>query len=383
MKTGKINRRNWLKSGLMFSAGALVAPSVLAKGGGYNKFTGEYEFESELNGITAKLNYNENPYGPSKSAIEAFRAAAVEGNLYPDKVSNTVREMIAEEEGVSVDHIFLGSGSSEILTMTGLAYGADKGSLMSAHPTFKTMLDTAVGIGCDWQQVPLTKELKHDLPAMKAGVGPNTKLVYICNPNNPTGTLLDPKELKAFCNEVSARVPVFVDEAYTDFLDDPKANSMIDLIHEGKDIIIARTFSKIHGLAGLRVGYGIARPEIADRITRYSTRLITVSGPSLAAATASFKDENFKSMVKEKNAEARDYTFKELNKRGFKPTKSSTSFMIFPINMKPGDYLQQMRDKGVAVRSWTFDDQNWCRVSIGKMEEMEQFISALNTVHKS
>ena len=384
MKTIKINRRNWLKSGLMLGAGAALSPTtLLANTSGYNKYTGEYEFEGEINGLKAKLNANENPYGPSEKAIDAFRTAAAEGNLYPFEFAREVRAIIAKEEGVTADHIFLGSGSSEILTMTGLAFGAQKGALMSAFPTFRTMLDTAVGIGCTWQQIALDSEQKHDLAAMQSSINSATKLVYICNPNNPTGTVVDSDALRKFCTEVSTKVPVFVDEAYTDFMEDPVSVSMIDLIHQGKNIIIARTFSKIHGMAGLRIGYGIAQPETAKKITAYATNLITVSGPSLHAAMASYKDEAFKEMCKTKNKAARDYTYGALKDMGFKPVASNTSFMIFPINMEPKDYLQQMRDKGVGVRSWVFDDKNWCRVSMGTKDEMEAFIVALAEVHSS
>ena len=382
MKTVKINRRNWLKSGLMLGAGFAMSPAAsLAGAKGYNKYTGEFEFNAEANGLKAKLNANENPYGPSEKAVEAFRDAAQQGNLYPFAYAREVRGIIAKEEGVSADQIFLGSGSSEILTMVALAYGAQKGSLMSAFPTFRTMLDTAVGIGCDWQQVPLNKYQKHDLAAMKKGINSATKLVYICNPNNPTGTVVDTAELKTFCTEVSATVPVFVDEAYTDFMDDPVAVSMIDLVHQGKNVIIARTFSKIHGMAGLRIGYGIAQPETAKKITAYATELITVSGPSLHAAMASYKDELFKKMCKTKNKEARDYTFNALKQAGFNPVPSNTSFMIFPIAMEPKVYLKEMQDQGVGVRSWVFEGKNWCRVSIGTKEEMKIFIAALAEVH--
>lgn len=383
MKTIKINRRNWLKSGLLLGAGAVVSPvSLLANKSGYNKFTGEYEFKGEANGLKAKLNANENPYGPSEKALDAFMTAASEGNLYPFEYAEEVKAIIAQEEGVTADQIFLGSGSSEILTMTGLAFGAEKGALMSAFPTFRTMLDTAVGIGCNWQQIALDKDQKHDLAAMKKGINSDTRLVYICNPNNPTGTILDSGDLRNFCKEVSAKVPVFVDEAYTDFMENPQGVSMIDLIQDGHNIVIARTFSKIHGMAGLRIGYGIALPATAKMITAYSTKLITVSGPSLHAAMASYKDEAFKTMCKTKNKAARDYTYQALKKAGFAPIASNTSFMIFPIKMHPEKYLKQMLDKGVAVRSWIYGGQNWCRVSMGTKDEMKIFIETLEKVHQ-
>lgn len=382
----RLSRRDWLRSSLILGAGAAVSPALgISKASGYNRFTGEYEFYSEKNGLKAKLNANENPYGPSEKALEAFKNAASEGNLYPFAYTREVKKIIADQEGVTPDHIFIGSGSSEILTMTALAFGAEKGALMSAFPTFRTMLDTAVGIGCDWQQVALTKEGKHDLKAMMDGMNQETKLVYVCNPNNPTGTILDSGELKKFCSAVAGgkKIPVFVDEAYTDFMEDPGAVTMIDRVRNGENVIIARTFSKIHGMAGLRIGYGIALPETAKKITTYATSLITVSGPSLHAAMASYKDDTFKAMVRSKNAEAREYTFKALKELGFEPFQSNTSFMIFPIKMEPADFLQKMTDLGVGVRSWVFDNKNWCRVSIGTRGEMEIFIDALKNVHPS
>jgi histidinol-phosphate aminotransferase len=166
-------------------------------------------------------------------------------------------------------------------------------------------------------------------------------------------------------------------------MDDPQAVTVIDRIKAGENVIIARTFSKIHGMAGLRIGYGIAQPETAKKITSYATRLITISGPSLHAAMASFKDASFKEMVKKKNAEAREYTFNALWALGFKPVPSNTSFMIFPIEMEPKAYLDKMMEQGVAVRSWVFEDKTWCRVSIGTLDEMKAFVDALKVVHKS
>lgn len=368
----------------MLGAGAAMAPAALA-GSGYNEFTGEFESDVELNGLKARLNSNENPYGPSAKAQEAFKNAASQGNYYPFEYSREVKAIIAKAEGVTADHIFLGAGSSAILTMTGLAYGVGDGAIMSAFPTFKTMLTTAVNIGCDWRQIQLDSAQKHNLPAMMEAIDEKTKLVYICNPNNPTGTVVDTGELKKFCSAVvnEKKIPVFVDEAYTDFMDNPDQITVIDRIQNGENVIIARTFSKIHGMAGLRIGYGIAQPETVKKITAYGTRLVPVTGPSLRAAMASFGDQPFMDMVKKKNAEAREYTFNELKKLGFKPVGSNTSFMIFPISMEPKPYLEAMREQGVGVRSWVFDDKNWCRVSIGTMEDMKIFIDALKVVHKA
>jgi len=384
MNKTMISRRRWLKSGVLLGAGIAIAPASFGssrKTSEYNPFTGEFHRLSTSKAkLLAKLNANENPYGPSEKALKAFTQSAVSGNRYPFDLANDFKKVIAHHEKVSPDHVFIGAGSSEVLTMTALAFGASQGAIMSAFPTFQTLMDTAVGIKCDWQQVQLDNEYKHDLNRMEESISAKTRLIYICNPNNPTGTKLAAAKLKAFCNRVTHNVPVFVDEAYTDFNENPEDMSMIDLVREEKPAIIARTFSKIHGLAGLRIGYGIAPPALVKKITTYSTQLVTISGPSIHAAMASYEDEDFKAYCRDKNEIARKYTFDTLTEMGFKPIPSSTSFMIFPIKKEPEPFLEEMTQLGVGVRSWVFDNKNWCRVSIGTKEEMETFTSTLKQV---
>ena len=155
---------------------------------------------------------------------------------------------------------------------------------------------------------------------------------------------------------------------------------MIPLINEGYPVLVAKTFSKIHGFAGLRVGYILGDKDTIYQLYRHSNRMYGLAGPTLKAAMTSYKDEEFQQYCRKKNKEARDYTFKALQDMGKKPVPSHTSFMVFPIDLEPKDFLQRLRKQGVGVRSWTFADQHWCRVSIGTMDEMKSFIKALQNI---
>ena len=204
--------------------------------------------------ILAKLNANENPYGPSPKVVQAISGSASMGNRYGHGDAATLIRMIAEKEGVTPDHIMMGPGSSDLLEKTAFVQFRNGGNIVSADPAYMSIMNTAQSMGASWKPTPLTLDFQHDLDAMAKEVDADTKLVYICNPNNPTGSITDPAKLRAFCAETSEKVPVFVDEAYLEFLDNPDANTVVGLVAEGKDVIVARTFSKIHGMAGLRIG---------------------------------------------------------------------------------------------------------------------------------
>jgi len=268
----------------------------------------------------------------------------------------------------------------EILNLVAIHYGLQKGNLISAFPTFEPLMLTAAGLDCEWAQVPLNQKHKHDLTAMEAKINSGTRMVYVCNPNNPTGTLLDPSALKDFCRKTSQKVPIFVDEAYTEFLEKPEDHTMIPLIKEGHNIIVAKTFSKIHGFAGLRIGYALAQPDVWKEMKKYRPYETTMAGPTLKAAIASYQDQEFQHKCRDKNTAVKSYTLKALRAMGYDPVPSYTSFMIFPIKMKPEQLIKDMRAQGVGIRSWSFAGKDWCRVSMGTMEEMKIFTKALKAI---
>jgi histidinol-phosphate aminotransferase len=388
MAERNINRRDWLKAGALMSAGLsfglkldasshLVQPNLSFQTG---EWVGDYLIDAPLK---AKLNANENPYGQSKKAKEAYIKEFEEhANLYGSGLGREFRSFMAKDFGVSDSNVILSAGSMELLQLTALSFGLDKGNMISAFPTFENLLRNAEAVGCDWKQVDVNGDLIEDLAGMESAIDDNTGLMYICNPNNPTGTLQNPDELREFCKRVSKRVPVFVDEAYNEFLD-PKVqerHSMIDLVKEGYDVIICKTFSKLHGFAGLRVGYAVGNEKLIAKMKKFRNSMTTMSRPAMKGAMASYEDKDFSSFCRKKTADARFSTTEELKKRGYEPSISVTSFMVFPIKMRGDQYIQAMADQGVGIRSWEFKDQQWCRVSIGTLDEMKEFLKALDKV---
>ena len=215
---------------------------------------------------------------------------------------------------------------------------------------------------------------------MSEAVNQKTRLVYICNPNNPTGTITPGEELWKFCEATSEKVPVFVDEAYLEFMNKSDQKSMVGLIGKGKDIIVSRTFSKVYGMAGLRVGYVVAPPALLDEIRKTWRSNMGLNITALKGAIAAIEDKTFVKASIEKNAAARAYVCAELEKMGFDYLPSQTSFVLFPIDMKGDVFLKSMRELGIGVRAFEVFGQSHCRVSIGTMAEMELFVNSLKQV---
>lgn len=395
MKTTNLNRREWLKKGIL-TAGAAVtipylgfaetpsSPILLDNNGNaiYSPFFKEYlpENARDFPILDAKLNANENPYGPSPLALEALKNSASGGNRYAWQELYQLVDKIAAFEGVSQKNIMMGPGSSDLLEKTAMVLFMNGGNVVSADPAYMSLIRVAEAAGGTWKPVPLKADWSHDLDAMEAAIDDETKLVYICNPNNPTGTITDSKKLLDFCSKVSEKVPVFVDEAYLWFLEDSAKQSMVSLINEGKDVIIARTFSKIHGMAGLRVGYAVAQEATLDKLQKITRAGMGISYPSVYAAMGAMDDAVFLESSRKKNKACREYVCQELTKMGIEYVPSFTSFMIFPIEMEGKAFLQKMTDLKVGVRAFEFMGKKWCRVSMGTMTEMQLFISALTKV---
>ncbi|MBW3469496.1 pyridoxal phosphate-dependent aminotransferase [Arthrospiribacter ruber] len=381
-----MNRRHWIKSGLMTLGAIAVGPSISFSKEESSKARSVIkevlpDFSFNESRILARLSANENPYGPSPKVLEAVTSSLSSGNRYGHADAATLIKMIAEKEGVTPDHIMLGPGSSDLLEKTAFVRFMDgKGNIVSADPAYMSIIHTAESLGANWKPVKLKGDYSHDLSAMEQAVDADTRLVYVCNPNNPTGSITDPVALRAFCSKVSAKSPVFVDEAYLEFLDNPESHTMVGLVSESKDVIVARTFSKIHGMAGMRIGYIVAQPERIQSITNKVRSTMGLCVTSLKGAIASLQDTSFLESCKEKNAACRDFASSELFAMGYEVIPSYTSFMLFPISMEGKSFMKNMYDEGVGIRVFTIEDQPYCRVSVGTMEEMELFVSTIKNL---
>ncbi|WP_209331929.1 pyridoxal phosphate-dependent aminotransferase [Lunatimonas salinarum] len=371
-----VNRRSWLKASMTATAG-------LFAGGYVNASPDAFQFEElkkkRPSDYYARLSSNENPFGPAASAKKALKAAIEDSFLYPRAYRETLLDTIAEVEGVDKSYILLGAGSSELLHATARVYGGKSSKVLSADPTYFSLVRSAESLGADWVKVPLTKELDHNLGAMESKVTKDISLLYMVNPNNPTGKIMTGTEIRSFCDLVSDKVPVFVDEAYIDYMKDPAGSTTVECVRKGKNIIVAKTFSKVHAFAGLRVGYCIAQPDVIKALTAEGPRN-SLSGPSMAAAAASLTDAEFLKYSVKKNDEGKDYVYSELKKLGYDYIPSHTNFILFPIPMDGEDFRKKMMANQVSIKTALIDKQTYCRVSMGTLDDLGMFVDAFKKV---
>jgi histidinol-phosphate aminotransferase len=322
-----------------------------------------------------RLQSNENPYGPSRAARQAMEAAFDEGCRYPARHYHVLAEMIADREGLTPDHVVPGAGSHEVLQMAAMAYGLPSGEMISGWPTYEAMGRYMASINAHVHRVPLDDELQIDLDAIGKRLTQAIRLIFICNPNNPTGRILPGRTLESYCTAMSARHIVFSDEAYHEYVDDPEYRSMIGLVKRDLNVIVSRTFSKVHGLAGLRIGYGLARPDIAERLRRFqSGSSINILG--LRAAIASYQDDSFVEFSREKNAEARELTCERLIAMGHRCLPSQANFVFFRTGRPIERFREAMLRRGFSVGRPFPPYRDWCRLSIGTPDQMRAFMTA-------
>ncbi len=390
-----INRRSLLKSSLMTIGGLALAPhiSMGAFAGSsfkvdsqnrlyYSPLLREHFLDERPNvsAMMARLNANENPYGPPESTKKAVTESVAGGNRYSWKELATLVDKIAKKEGVTPDHIMMGPGSSDLLEKVALVLFMKGGNVVSADPTYMSLIRVAEAVGATWKAIPCKSDWSHDLAAMEKAIDKDTKMVYICNPNNPVGSITAGKDLLDFCSRVSEKVPIFVDEAYLELAEGNGTESMVSLLSKNKNVIVARTFSKIMGMAGLRVGYAVATPAFLDKIQKITRGGMGISHTSVSGAIASFEDTEFQATTKKLNSECKQYVYENLTKMNYKYIPSYTNFIIFPIAMNGKDFLNKMTEKGIMVRAFDIQNKPWCRVSMGTMDEMKLFIKALGEV---
>jgi histidinol-phosphate aminotransferase len=374
-------RREWFKSTLALGAGLSFTSSLTAKLMASPMSNAERAWAGMKKQATTKvrLNANENPYGPPDKAKQAIGEILVEANRYPFQVIPAMKALLAKKEGVSPDYIHLGAGSGDLLCQAGVAFGLEGGGIMSPFPTFPLLMSYAEVFNTRWDKINLNDKLEVDYDLMASSIKPDTRLIFICNPNNPSGTLVDPKKVEMFCRDISGKVPVYADEAYLEFLDPAQQISLVDLVRKDMDVIVSRTFSKVYGLAGLRIGYLVAKPDLIKKISKYAGDF-PVSQTALAAAQSCLGDEEWMKSVRTRNAEARAVLTDYLDKKKIVAGKSVTNFVFFPATKDGKTILSRMDEKGYLMRIWDYKQKEWCRVSIGTADEMRGFVKAFDDV---
>ena len=368
MKTS-MTRRQWLATTALSTTALAVA-------------SGSASAQSQrVNGSFIKLDQNENPYGISKKVEEAIVSAAGQSNRYPLRELAALRDLIAEREQVSSECVLMGGGCTEVFSLACLAYGGAGKQVLVAEPTYSGFVSYIERIGGKLVSVPINDRWETDLDAM-AGRAKGTSLVYICNPNNPTGTIVDGTKLREFCAEQAPQRMVLVDEAYFELVDGVRRVSMIELVRQNANVIVVRTFSKIFGLAGLRVGYAITKPDIIAELRRWQTTFCAVNRLGIVAARAAYLDSEHIELSRKRIAEARQQLYPVLEHLGHKPILSSqANFIAFEAKGSSQQLINRLRaEYNIGVRPFEFLQKSWVRISIGTTDEMDIVTGALRKI---
>ncbi|MEM6700865.1 MAG: histidinol-phosphate transaminase, partial [Bacteroidota bacterium] len=300
---------------------------------------------------------------------------------YPVSHYKVLLEKLAKKEGVSKDHILLTSGSNEGLRVVGLTYGLNGGEIIAGVPTYKALLSYAEEIGAYINQVPLNEQLEYDLGEIEKRINTNTKLIFLCNPNNPTGGLLDSEEVKSFCESACKRTMVFSDEAYYDYVTDKNYPTMVGLVRDGYNVIVSKTFSKVYGFAGVRVGYLVARPDIINRLRPKVMSYVNMMG--VYGAAAALDDQEFYDYSLEMNDKARKHIYSVCDDLNLEYVPSHANFVFIKTGRDVRTFAAQMKEQNVLVGRPFEPLTNWCRVSTSTMEDMAAWEQAIRKVMKA
>ena len=351
-----MNRRSALRGMLMGAAGLALSPITLS--------------QIDIPVGQVRLVFNENPYGPSPKALEAVATILPKTAYYPGAIEQDLPALFMERHRLDADQVFLASGSNEGLQAAMMAFGK-QGKVISPSLTYSDHLAYAERLGIAVTRIPLREDMGIDLEAMARAVDDTVGLVYLCNPNNPTGMAIDGDELRSFCRELSPRVPILIDEAYNELTNKPDYTSMIDLVREGANVLITRTFSKIFGMAGLRVGYGMGHPDMVKVVKNHV--MAWPNGVGLYAAYHSYLDDAFIDFSRQKILQGRAMVNATFRRHGIEPLPSQTNFVYANIGRNASEFSNEMAANNVIIRGSYDGYENYSRVSMGRIEQLEVF----------
>jgi histidinol-phosphate aminotransferase len=370
MNTTSISRRKFARLLGAGAACAVVRPAL--------SFATDPVAQPPAASGIVRLSSNENPYGPSPKALKAMTDSFGLSCRYPDEHADELTEALAKLNGVNRGQILVGDGSGEILKLCAETFtGSARGKLVAADPTFEAILEHSKVSGAEVVKIPLTGNFSHDLPKMTAAA--KDGLIYICNPNNPTASITPKNELREFIAKAPRQTTLLVDEAYHHYADSPDYESVIPLIKDYPNLIVARTFSKIYGMAGLRCGYCLAQRETIERMRPHQS-WDSVNIMALAAAIASLDDADQIANGRRLNSEVKAFVTGELDTMGYKQIPSQANFIMIDVKRPVLPLIQAMKERRVQVGRLFPALPNHMRLTIGKKAEMEAFLSAFREV---
>jgi histidinol-phosphate aminotransferase len=331
-----------------------------------------------LENSVVRLSSNENPYGPSAVALKAMTDGFSLAWRYPDEYADMLADELARMHSVPIDQILLGNGSGEILKLCAAAFASRDKKLIMANPTFEAISRHAAAANAEVVKIDLTSDFRHDLPRMLAAAN-GAGLVYICNPNNPTASITPKQELFDFISKVSPSTIVLVDEAYHHYVDSNNYQSVVELVKDHPNLVVARTFSKIYGMAGLRCGYCVAqRANIGIMRTHQTWDSVNIM--AAVAALASVKDPNHVAHGRKLNDDVRKSVCAELDKAGYHYIPSHANFMMIDVRREVRPIISALRARGVEVGRPFPALPNFLRVTIGTSTQMKSFLTAFKEV---
>lgn len=325
-----------------------------------------------------KLASNENPLGPSPKALAAMRAALNDLHLYPDGGGYYLRGALAKKLDVERENLILGNGSNEIIEFLGHAFLKPGDEIITSQHAFVAYKLIAAILGAETIETP-SPDYRHDLPAMIAAITPRTRLIFVANPNNPTGTLASQAEIDRFIEKLPTNIIAVFDEAYFEYVDNPP--DALRFVREGRNVIVLRTFSKIAGLAGVRVGYGIARPELIEVLQKTRQPFNTNSLAQIAALAALEDDEHLQ-RTKRLTSEGRVYFQEQLSKMKVEFIPSTANFVLVRVGDGNAAFKALLQKKIIVRALKGYDLPEWVRISIGTMEQNQKCIAALREILK-
>lgn len=365
------NRRQWLQQ---------IGLGTLALGlSSLESFAAPANNEGKIRSLAPsdviRLSSNENPYGPSPMARSAMIENMMKSNRYNWDITSELMKAIADKNNLPGENILVTAGSTEILNLLAVYYSMQKGNFVIADPSFTNWTNIAVQQGLTKIAVPLDENKRNDLDAMQSKITGETRFVYICNPNNPTATIVDATKLRDFIREAAKKTMVVVDEAYLEFTEEP---SVCDMVKDIKNLIVIRTFSKIYGMAGARVGYAMAHPDTIDALLKLKVWPNgDISVMSRVGAMAALKDKDFFNDCNIKNNAARAYTVSQLQSKGLHCIPSYTNFIYFSLKEYEHDFFDVLKINKIQGTGIYEQEGKWTRITVGTMEEMQRFISVI------
>lgn len=378
--TETLSRRRFFGGAAATAAALGLGPTGLwASSAAYARRPRAREQDQDYDSLV-KLAANENPFGPSDSVLAAMNHAWKYANRYgyPDA---DVRAVIAQDVGVEEDHVLLTAGSEEALAAVGLAFLGPGKKVVGSDPSYGSVYSYATGIHAEAIKAPLLDGAVQDIDALIDATAAHYRdvgFVYLCNPNNPTGRVVPSDDVRRLLDSVPEDVPVLVDEAYHHFVQDPAYETAVPYVKEGRQVVVARTFSKIYGMAGMRLGFAVAPPRIVERLATWSTG--TINALVKWGGAAAVKDKKAEDDVRRATIAARDRTVDTLRSWGYSVIPSETNFFMVRTGRPVAEVRADFRRRGIAVGRPFPPMLDHLRVSVGTDEDMDRFAAAFKEI---